>query len=172
MIVSLQSMEEETLKLLTDRGLSNKDLDSILKTNEFTKSGFMGTFPACRVRLPTKKRQYSFITNIDHCLRKGKHWNGWYVDDDTIYFFDSFGRGVLDLNFPHYYRDIVLQFKNVKCFEQQLQPFNSKTCGLYCIHFILNFSVGWGFKTFKSDYTLHNTKRNDEIVVEIIESLI
>lgn len=172
MIASLQLMKGGISKSLTDRGLSNKDIDSILNKNEFTKTRFIGTYPACRVRLPTKKKQYSFITNVDHCLRKGKHWNGWYVDGETIYFFDSFGRGVLDLDFPHFYRDIVSHFKIVKCFEQQLQPFNSKTCGLYCIHFVLNFSVGWGFKTFKSDYTLHDTKGNDKIVIEIIKSLL
>ena len=52
----------------------------------------------------------------------------------------------MDETLPHSYRDIILNFNHVRYFANQIQSFDSFTCGYYCIHFLVIFSVGLDFK--------------------------
>ena len=85
--------------------LNNFQIDYILKNNYITKKYFIGTFPACQFPDITKTK-YGFITNTDTHDKQETHWNAWWVEEDTITFFDSYGRK--PNNFYHYY---ILYFK-------------------------------------------------------------
>lgn len=153
------------------KGLSNEQIDSFVKGNIWMKPFYIGCFPSCHnIKIP-KRRRTSFITNTDHHSKSGQHWNAWVVLDKTVYFMDTFGRSPLDVSFPHDYRHIVGMFNNFKYFPYRIQPFDSYTCGFFCIHFILIFSVGLNMSNFKKEYT-KNVNENDVKVINILNSLI
>lgn len=151
--------------------LSTENLDEILWQNPYTMKGFIGTYPACRVKNLPKRKLLSFITNTAHHSKTYGHWNAWVVKDNIVYFFDSFGRSPLDQSFPHDYIDILMNFKKFKYFKSHIQPLDAITCGYYCIHFILHLSSGQNFDKFSNEY-LADKNKNDLIVLNIIKSII
>ncbi len=151
--------------------LSTKHINTVLKDNEFTKRYFLGTFPSCAVKTLPSGKTFGFVTNDQRHDQKGSHWNAWWANSDSVLFFDSFGRSPMDISFPHGYRDILLNFKTFKYVKNQVQSFDSFTCGHFCIHFILIMSLGLNVDSFLTDYT-NNTNKNDVTVLKIIESII
>ncbi len=152
--------------------LTTGHINSILKGNAMTKPYFIGTFPSCMIGPLPRRKEYCFITNTDNHESSGTHWNSWVVKDKIIYFFDSFGRSPLHAAFPHDYRDILLMFNNnFQYFDKQIQPIDSFTCGYYCIHFIMIFSIGLDLNNFSSEYS-SDTNKNDIIVMNIIRSIV
>ena len=150
--------------------LSTTHINSVLRGNDFTKRYFLGTYPSCLIKtLPNRK--CAFVTNEERHDQNGSHWNAWWVNNDSVIFFDSFGRNPMDISFPHEYRDVLLNFKTIKYVNRQVQSFDSFTCGHFCIHFILIMSLGLNIDSFLSEYT-NNTSKNDVTVLKIIESII
>ncbi len=116
--------------------MNTLDLNNILLANPVTKRFFLGTYPAC-ITPETNKKFYTFITNTDTHDESGEHWNAWVVNNDSVTFFDSYGRSPHLLN----YYDVVKKFNHVKYTTKCLQDVNSQTCGLFCIHFLYTMSL-------------------------------
>lgn len=151
------------------KALTTRNLNKVLKNNSVTKRFFIGTYPACI--LPSNSRKcYSFITNTHLHDEPGEHWNAWFVHDNRLSFFDSFGRDPRDISFPSFYRDIILRFSYVSFTEYKIQDINSITCGHFCIHFIYVLSLKLNFEFFLDDYS-DDFKNNDNIVLNILNSL-
>ena len=150
--------------------LTTEELNAILETNNVTKRYFLGTYPACMYP-STNKNVYSFITNTDNHNLQGTHWIAWFVRNDILSFFDSFGRSPYHHDFPVYYKKIAKQFKEVEYSRTQIQSSNSWTCGYFCINFIYSKSLGVDYKDFLGDFSniLHI---NDYIVLDFIDSIL
>ena len=153
------------------KALTTKELDFVLKNNEVTKNFFIGTFAACHAPSYKGERVYSFITNTDVHDLTGTHWNSWFVKDNKIVFFDSFGRSPDDPSFPHEYIDIINGFNIIEYSRTRLQGQFTSTCGFYCIHFIYTLSLGLEIKDFISDY-FNNYAVNDSVVLNFVDSII
>jgi hypothetical protein len=151
--------------------LNTAHIDMLLKGNPYTKPYFLGTFPSCAVEKLPKKKNYCFVTNVDHHNKGGSHWTAWHVRDGNLTFMDSFGRSPQHPSFPHDYKDIILKFKNYHFVNQKIQNVNSHACGYFAVHFLLCMCLGMDVKDFLSEYT-RDTSKNDVIVMKIIESLI
>ena len=149
--------------------LSTFDIDIILKGNGVTKSYFIGTYPSC-ITPRSRKKNYAFITNIDEHNMPGQHWNAWFVEGQTVTFFDSFGRHWDDDTLPAHYRDIVEPFERVKYSNRRVQGWDSFACGYFCIHFIYVLSLGLEYDDFLDDYT-KDFEKNDKIVFEFYNSI-
>ena len=141
--------------------LNNFQIDYILKNNHITKKYFIGTFPACQFP-DVRKRKYGFITNTDTHDKQGTHWNAWWVEGDTIIFFDSYGRKPNSFN--HYYIDFISKFRNVKYCSEVLQN-TAFACGYFCIHFIYDYSIGLNLNHI-IDYA------SDDNVIDFVDSII
>ena len=145
-------------------------MNRILQHNDVTKTFFLGTYPACYYPL-SKNNIYSFITNTDDHANPGQHWNSWFIRDDKISFFDSFGRSPDDPAFPSHYQDLTGNFKNIEYSRTQIQGWNDTTCGMFCVHFIYVLSLGLDFQNFISDYST-NFEINEKIVYDFIDSIV
>ena len=150
--------------------LSTKELDEILTNNNVTKNTFIGTYPSC-MSPSTKKKIYSFITNTDDHFSSGTHWNAWFVNNNELTFFDTFGRSYNNTDFPKFYEKIVNTFENVKYSTVELQSKDSWTCGYFCINFIYSHSLGIDFKDFLNDFS-KNLEFNDYIVLKFVNSIL
>ena len=151
------------------RSLTTKKLDMILKRNNVTKRHFIGAFPACMYP-DVNRNVYSFITNTDEHDERGEHWNSWFVRNDKITFFDSFGRPPDDPSLPQHYRDIIQKFKVIEFSRRQLQGWTSNTCGYFCIHFIYVLSFGLSFENYMMEY-FDDFDLNDDLVYEFVNSI-
>lgn len=149
--------------------LNTERLNQILKSNSVTKKYFLGAFPAC-IYLKTNRDTYCFITNTDEHDKVGEHWNSWFVKNDKVTFFDSFGRPPDDPVFPKHYRNIMKKFNVVEFNRSQIQGRTAQTCGYFCVHFLFVFSLGLGFESFLDDY-FKNVELNDIVVYDIVDSL-
>ena len=144
--------------------MNTLDLNNILLNNPVTKSFFLGTYPAC-ITPQTNKKFYTFITNTDNHTEFGEHWNCWIVDNGNVTFFDSYGRNPLILN----YDNIVKNFRNVRYTSKCIQDYHSRTCGLFCIHFLYIMTLKLPIEEFFCDYS-NNLIDNDNAVLSIVDS--
>ena len=149
--------------------LSTVELNEILTKNNVTKNTFIGTYPSC-MSPSTKKNIYAFITNTDNHLSIGTHWNAWFVNNNEITFFDTFGRSYYDTDFPYIYEEITKKFKKVKYSTVELQSKDSWTCGYFCVNFIYSLSLGLDFKEFLNEFS-NNLELNDYIVLKFVNSI-
>ena len=150
--------------------LSTQQINKILEENNVTQKNFIGTYPACMHPL-TNKKIYSFITNTDDHYSGGTHWNAWFVKNDTLAFFDSFGRSYKHAHFPRYYANFAKQFKEINCSTVQIQSVDSWTCGHFCVNFLYSQSLGIEYKDFITNFSniLHD---NDFVVLDFINSIL
>ena len=146
------------------------ELNTILFGNRASKRYFVGTFPACEIPISNKHR-YCFVTNTEEHDKPGEHWNAWFVRDNSVLFFDSFGRYPWDQSFPHDYSDFIRKFDIVEYTTTAIQAFESTLCGLFCIHFIYEISFGLDFSDFLNEY-YRNVNLNDDVVISFINSII
>ena len=149
--------------------LTRKKLDVMLKKNSVTKRYFLGTFPAC-LYPNSDCNVYSFITNTDEHDRPGEHWNGWFVKNNKIIFFDSFGRPPDDPSFPQHYHNIIEKFDVVEFTRSRIQGWTSNTCGYFCAHFIYVLSLGLNIGNFISEY-FNVFEINDIVVLDFVKSI-
>ena len=87
------------------------------------------------------------------------HWVALYIHNDTVEFFDSFGRNADYFN---------LRFSHVVNHSKKLQHRKSKVCGYYClgfIHALLKRSLSEFWNMFSDDKLL-----NDERIVAYVHS--
>ena len=152
--------------------LTTEDLNTILKENHVTKKSYLGTFPAC-VFPDTGRKTYSFISNTsNHLDFKGEHWVAWFVNGDTIKFFDSFGRSPADSTFHNYFFDFTKTFKKLKFSRRRIQGWTSVACGYFCVHFIYTSCLGFRFQIFLNDYSRSDFEKNDNIVCVFVDSIL
>ena len=153
------------------RPLRTEDLNNILRKNSVTANTYLGAFPAC-VFPKTEKKCYSWISNTDVHGRSGKHWIAWFVNDDKVCFFDSYGRAPDDPTLPINFRTFADNFKVIQFSGRRVQRWNSVACGYFCIHFIYVLSLGLDYSSFLKDYSRSNFEANDYFAVNFVNSII
>jgi hypothetical protein len=151
------------------KALTTKELNDALYSNDITSRVFRGVHPAC-IEPKTVKEYYSFITNTHTHEKSGEHWNSWIVDKDTVFFFDSFGRGPTNQTLPFFYSDFVSKFKYVVSIRSPVQGLYSNACGYFCAHYIYLVLAGFTTQHFLNDYT-RDFEKNDKIVSSIFYSI-
>lgn len=131
--------------------------------------GFIGTFP-CNM-IPRVERVPSiFVVNtarIEGSNKRrvvpGKHWVVLFIHKDRkCEYFDSFGMQPLQKDIVSY---ISYSCKKLKYNTQLLQDPLSRTCGVYCIDYIVQRSKGTSLKKYLAQFT-SDTSTNDRLVVD------
>ena len=151
--------------------LTTSDLNKVLKSNSVTKGIYLGSFPSC-IKPRTEKKMYAYISNTDNHNHGGQHWCAWFIKDECISFFDSFGRKPWDPTFPSHFHDIVADYTCLQYTDSRLQNWTSVTCGYFCIHFIYSLCLGLEYKNFLSEYCDDNLISNDYITFDFYNSII
>ena len=150
--------------------LTTTQLDNILFNTSVTRKNYIGTYPSCFLPESTKPF-YAFISNTEEHNENGEHWCAWMVKDDTICFFDSFGRPPNHKSLPTYYKDIVKKFDYIRYTNYRVQGWSSKACGYFCIHFIYVLSLGLDYKDFLKDYS-QDFEENDYVAFNFASSIV
>lgn len=130
---------------------SHKSLSKCLKKEKC----FGGVFPKDKIK-GCRRNKCGFIINIDSSSEEGEHWVALFINNKKGEYFDSFG-------LPPFEKEIkIFIFRNCKkgCVysSKQLQSFESQTCGVYAMLFVL-----WGCKGKKFGAFLNLFSRNSNI---------
>lgn len=128
-----------------------RKLKQILTKNPYTRRVFLGVYPSCKVPV-SKRKSYCFISNTQSHEKTGKHWVVWFIKNDRVLFFDSFGRSPYNADFPHSFMDMAERFQKCSYVAKPVQHPSSAWCGLHCMHFIFMLAVGLSVDEFLKNY--------------------
>ena len=84
-----------------------------------------------RDNLPSKIKDGTYVTNLDENSDIGTHWVAWYVKNNDITYFDSFG-------VEHTPNETIkfIGSKNIIANIFRIQAYDTIMCGYFCIGFI------------------------------------
>ena len=118
---------------------------------------FNGIYAKDQLTTDMIKRNQFYIINLDdmYSPTNGTHWTAFYVDDDRIEYFDSYGLKppqIISENYDYIYNS------------SQLQSYESKACGYYCLLFIYLRSHGYNFYEIIKQFSLTNLNYNQNLI--------
>lgn len=115
-------------------GLSNNFVSKVC--SKLFGGHFLGVFP-CDIHPKTNHhKKFSIIFNTGDSETTGEHFVALYMENNKLFYFDSFGKKPTDKN--------VLSFisnqkkKKLICWKKKIQHDDSSYCGFFCIAFLLH----------------------------------
>ena len=97
-----------------------------------------------------KIKDRAYVINLDKYSDIGTHWIAFYVNNENVTYFDSFGVEYIPKKFKKFIND-----KNIIANIFRLQAYDSVLCGCLCI----------GFIDFTNLFSPNNFKKNDDIIL-------
>lgn len=112
-------------------------------------------------RIPTAlSLPAAIIINTDTAAKKGEHWISLYIDENAFgSYFDSYG---LPPTSPYHLDRIKRNCRRYQFNKKQLQSFDSKVCGEYCIMFLHHMCAGVSLRKFCRMFS-RGTRKNDKL---------
>ena len=107
-----------------------------------------------------KKLNGAYVINLDEYADAGTYWIAFYVKNNEVIYFDSFG-------IEHVPKEIkkFIGHKNIKTNTFRIQVNNSIMCGYFCIGFIDFIFPNKTWIDFTSLFSPYNFKKNDDIIL-------
>ena len=87
-----------------------------------------------------------FVFNTQTSTKGGEHWICVAVEDDVIYYFDSFGRN--PASYSYVAETLLLSNKIIEWNKYFFQNPATNVCGDYCTLFALLVSCGWHLQQY------------------------
>ena len=116
---------------------------------------FNGIYAKDQLTTDMIKRNQFYIINLDDLIGNGTHWTAFYVDDDKIEYFDSYGLKPIEIISQNY--DYIYN-------SGQFQSYKSKACGYYCLLFIYFRSHGYNFYEIIKQFSLTDLDYNQNVI--------
>ena len=133
-----------------------------IKSHPVTAKHFYGIYARdelSKVHLPVDG---FVIINIDKRKENGSHWVLFSRNRNHTVYFDSFGLPPL---FPEFYKFADGTFIYNK---RQLQDETSSLCGMYCLYFALQLSLGETIENIRLRFSIQ-TRLNDKIICTLFK---
>ena len=101
-----------------------------------------------------------YVINLDEYSDIGTNWIHWYVQNNEVTYFDSFGVE----NIPKEIK-IFIGNKNIKINISRVQAYDSIMCGYFCTGLIDFMLAGKALTEFTNLFSPNNFKKNDDIIL-------
>ena len=107
----------------------------------------------------TEIKNAAYVINLDEYSDIGTHWVGFYVQNNNVTDFDSFG-------VEHILKEIkkFIKNKNITANIFRIQTYNSVMCGYFCIGFIDFMLAGKKLTDYTNLFSPYDFKKNDDII--------
>lgn len=107
------------------------------------KGIFHGVYPSDELPFFNQK-PFCIIGNTSSHEYSNGHWVSFFVINDVIEFFDSYGRSPLNYMFPIYFKEYI---SNMKCVYNTriLEGIFDNTCGDFCAYFAILRIKGYSY---------------------------
>ena len=116
---------------------------------------FGGIYAKDQLKPDMIKRKHFYIINLDDSIGNGTHWTAFYVDNYRIEYFDSYGVKPIEIicrNYEFIYNS------------GQIQSYESKACGYYCLYFIYHRSDDYNFYEIIKQFSLVDLNYNQNLI--------
>jgi hypothetical protein len=142
-----------------ETGMTNLQIESCLK-------GYPATV-CCADELPAYVgvRPRTFIVNTDTCDRGGSHWVAFHFPlVGPAEYFDSLG------NAPETYhrrfaKVLIVNGSQYYYCSSGIQPDDTDTCGLYCLHYLKRRHRGMELPDIVKDFSIVDLKGNEDNIL-------
>ena len=98
----------------------------------------------------------------------GTHWIAFYVNGNTIIYFDSFGVKHILNEIKNFIEKIL--YKNIKRNIYRMQVYHSIMCGYFCIGFIDFMLKGKSLLDYKKLFSPSYYEMNDKIILKFFNN--
>lgn len=136
------------------RAMQSDQLELILRHDRVTSPYFVGVFAANRIPTEAFKKPYCYIINNQPDNKQGQHWLTFFIDA-KVEFFDPLG-----LQPEDYGLNLKVDVTN----RAQIQPFESDTCGLHAMYYLMQRCRGFSMSKIMKDLYNSNVYYNDCMV--------
>ena len=118
-------------------------------------------------QLPVGVGTYGFIANTDNHGLPGTHWLAFFVQNNVIECFDSYGQspGVYNTKFSQW---IQRHARSVRVNSSRLQSDWSNVCGLYCVYFLHQRLLGHTMAEIVARFSGSDRETNDQYMMDLM----
>ena len=150
--------------------MNTVNIDDVLKNDPYAKRSFRGVFSLDEfVAYLTRSNVNKgiFVFNTQTSTKSGEHWICVIVEDNVIYYFDSFGRN--PASYSYVAETLLLSNKIIEWNKYFFQNPATNVCGDYCTLFALLVSRGWHLQQYVNWlYSLGNSEERDHTIRRIM----
>lgn len=145
--------------------MNSFEIERKIRTVDGIGRYFVGVFSSDK--LPKKVPPYCFVANTDPSAKPGSHWCAFFVFEKWCEFFDSYGRSPNNPTLPLSFMQFI---GNKPCYYNSLflEGIFSKTCGDFCVYYIILRSTGVNFANILASFS-KNRIVNDKFVTRFVE---
>ena len=149
----------------------SSEIERAMGCDPYTRDTVVGVYMADTIpprnELP-KGRSYGFVSNTDVHTLPGTHWTGFWEDDRTIEFYDSYGHS------PGHYSDHFVKFvrdtsKMLVFNKKPIQSDYSNVCGMHVMLYLLCKARNYKLSDIVNMYST-SKEANDSFVNEALSS--
>ena len=123
---------------------------------------FAGVFAKDQITTHMIKRNHFYIINLDDIIGNGTHWTTYYCNNrNIIEYFDSYGLKppkIINENYNYIYNS------------SQIQGYDSKACGYYCLFYIYYRSHGFTFYEIIKQFSLVDRDYNQNLIKDVFNN--
>ena len=116
-----------------------------------------------RNNLP-KTKDGTYVINLDEYKSIGTHWIAFYVNDNNVTYFDSFGVE----HIPNEIRKFTGN-KNIITNIYRIQAYDSIMCGYFCIRSIDFKLKGKSLLDYTNSFSPNDYEKNDKIILKYFQ---
>lgn len=150
--------------------MNTSQLQCMIECDPKLRQFVLGVFPADKLPKIRADRPFSLICNTHVEVMPGEHWCAIYRDvDGRMEFFDSYGRPPKE-NSVYIEQWLKRYSKTLNMSNVQLQSEHSNVCGLYCILYLHQRSLGVTLNEFINAFDECNLHANDEYVFDTVSN--
>ena len=141
------------------------DIETVLKRSDWrVRSAFRGVYSIDNLpkNLPIGQA-HALVCNLSPVAHPGTHWVAIHISAfGDVTYFDSFGKPptIPEINLFINYHARTVTYNKIP-----VQGSMSRTCGLYCVHFIIKRCEGFSLSSILSSFHPFKPKYNDRFVL-------
>ena len=154
-----EGVKKKLKSLLPFHPLKNFEISEYYKN----EPRFNGVYS--RNNLPKTIKKGAYVINLDGYENIGTHWIALFVKPKYVVYFDRFGIEHIPKEIKH-----AVGNKEIKANIFRIQAYHSIMCGYFCIEFINYMLDGKSLIDFTSLFSLHDFKKNDQIIKRIFKN--
>ena len=150
--------------------MNTSQLQCIISCDPVLRERVLGVFAADQLPTVIPFSPYGFIANTDVSSQPGTHWLAFFIVDNTVECFDSYGQhpGVYNALFSAWVQN---QTGNVRVNQTRLQSDTSNVCGLYCVYFLRQRLLGHSMRRIIQRFSLTDLEGNDSHIFDMLTGI-
>ena len=111
--------------------------------------------------LPNNIKNGAYVINLDQCHDIRTHWIAFYVNNNIVTYFDSFGVEYIPKEIMNF-----ISRKKIITNIYRIQAYDSIMCGYFCIGFINFMFNGKSLIDYTNLFSPNDFNKNDNIILK------